>query len=322
MACADRVDARPAERAGRRSDEAMTGYLHPAYVRSLCDFGVPRRLPGSGGWLLVRPIPDSELRDAMGPYPLFACPDWSGLGEDLDDLGTDLVTIAVVPDPFGDHDLALLERCFDRVVHFKDRYVIDLGVAGGDPATSHHRYYARRAAAMVSVQLDPCPARSADDWIGLYAGLIRRRGLRGIKALTPRALSEQLAVPGIVAFRALRRGELVGMHLWYIQGPVAYSHLTALTDEGYRLGASYALHAFAIDWFAPRVRWLDLGAGSGTAPRPDDGLGRFKRGWATGTRPAYFCTRVYDREKYAMLLQARGDPPTSYFPAYREGEFA
>jgi hypothetical protein len=300
----------------------MTGYLHPAYAGSLSDFGVPRRLPGSGGWLLVRPIPDSDLRDAMGPYPLFACADWPGLADDLDGLGTDFVTIAVVPDPFGDYDLALLERCFDRVVHFKDRYVVDLSVADRESATGHHRYYSRRAAAMVSVQADPYPARSADEWIALYAGLVRRRGLVGIKALAPRALSEQLAVPGMVAFRALRHGQLVGMHLWYIQGPVAYSHLTALTDEGYRLGASYALYGFAITWFAARVRWLDLGAGSGTAPRPDDGLGRFKRGWSTGTRPTYFCARVCDREAYAGLLRARGAPRNPYFPAYRDGEFA
>jgi hypothetical protein len=258
----------------------------------------------------------------MGPYPLFACPDWSGLGADLESLGADHLTLALVPDPFGDYDHDLLERCFDRVSHFKDRYVIDLRQTSGEIGTSHHRYYARKAATTVSVESCPSPARFAEEWIGLYAGLIRRRGLRGIKAFTPEVLSAQLRIPGMVMFRALSRGLVVGMHLWYLQGPVAYSHLTALTDEGYRLGASYALHSFAIDWFASRALWLDLGAGSGTTHHPADGLSRFKRGWATGTRPTYFCTRIYDRQGYARLVRARGDPATPYFPAYRAGELA
>src|SRR5690348_16172695 len=134
----------------------MTGYLHPAYARSLAPFGVPRRLPSCGGWLLERPIPDSDLRDAMGPYPLFACSDWSGLEADLASPGADLVTVALVPDPFGSYDRALLERCCDRVDHFKDHYVIDLRETTGSVGTSHHRYYFRKASAMVSVE--PCPA--------------------------------------------------------------------------------------------------------------------------------------------------------------------
>ena len=39
---------------------------------------------------------------------------------------------------------------------------------------------------------------------------------------------------------------------------------------------------------------------------PDDGLSRFKRGWATGTAPAWLCGAVLDRERYADLAQALG----------------
>jgi hypothetical protein len=300
----------------------MTGYLHPAYSRSLAGFGVPRPLPTCMGWLLERQIPGSDQRDAMGPYPLFACGEWSGLRADLEELGAAILTLAVVPDPFGNHDRALLESCFDEVHHFKDRYVVDLGTNAGKVGSGHHRYYARRASSTVAVEPCPSPDRFAEEWIRLYTELIRRRGLMGIKAFSPEALSEQLRVPGIVMFRALDRGHPVGMHLWYAQGPVAYSHLTAMTDAGYRLGASYALYSFAIDWFRSRVLWLDLGAGSGTTQNPDDGLSRFKRGWSTGTRPTYFCTRVYDRAEYSRILRARGKPATAHFPAYRQGEFA
>ena len=69
------------------------------------------------------------------------------------------------------------------------------------------------------------------------------------------------------------------------------------------------------------VDWLQLGAGAGLDPQSDDGLTRFKRGWATGSKTAYLCGRIFDREAYAALVQARGVSATDYFPAYRQGEF-
>ena len=46
--------------------DAVTGYLHPGYARSLAEFGTPRELERSGGWLLERAIPGSSYFDAMG----------------------------------------------------------------------------------------------------------------------------------------------------------------------------------------------------------------------------------------------------------------
>jgi hypothetical protein len=54
----------------------------------------------------------------------------------------------------------------------------------------------------------------------------------------------------------------------------------------------------------------------------DGGLTRFKRGWATGTRPVYFCGRIFQRERYEQLARQGGAPVSGYFPAYRHGEFA
>ena len=58
--------------------EPATGYADPAYAAALAEVGEPRVLPHSGGSLLVRPTPGGRDLDAIGPYPLFACADWSG----------------------------------------------------------------------------------------------------------------------------------------------------------------------------------------------------------------------------------------------------
>jgi hypothetical protein len=297
------------------------GYGHPAYARSLGEFGTPRALPRSGGFLLERRIPGSDRRDGMGPYPLFACRDWSALGADLDEVCRDLVSVAVVPDPFGAHDPALLGQAFDVVRPFKDHFVYDLSVPATRALTKHHRYYVKQARAEISVEPSPDPPAFLEDWMELYGTLVERHGLRGIKAFSLEAFREQLAIPGIVVLRATREARTVGAHLWYVSGEVAYSHLMAQNAAGYESGAAYALYAAAIEHFASRVAWLDLGAGAGVA-MGSEGLAQFKRGFATGIRPAFFCGRIVDREAYAALsAEAGSHPGEPYFPAYRRAEF-
>ena len=291
------------------------GYSHPGYAASLSGFGRPRLLPRSGGWILERDIPGTLHRDAMGPYPLFACRDWPSLQEDLDRI-EDLVSLTVVTDPFGGYDEPLLHRCFDVVRPFKKHFVADLTLPADAIVSKHHRYYARKALEKVRVEECAEPVRFLDGWTRLYTGLTERHGLTGIKAFSREAFARQLRVPGIAMLRAVFGEQTVGMHLWYVSGGVAYSHLAASSERGYELMASYALYRFAVERFAGRVRWLDLGAGIG-AGKEAGGLDRFKRGWSTGARTAYLCGRVFDREAYeALSLESY----TGYFPAYRAGE--
>jgi hypothetical protein len=152
------------------------GYAHPDYAASLAAFGTPRRLPGCGGSILVRPIPGGAERDAMGCYPLFACADWRRLGEDLEALAGELITFAAVPDPFAPVDEAWLRRVFrDRVVPFKEHFVADLSGAGRDGVSRHHRYYAQRALEKVEVEEAADPASHLDEWEALYAAPRSRR---------------------------------------------------------------------------------------------------------------------------------------------------
>ena len=94
------------------------GYMSREYAAAFAEFGAPRQLARSGGWLIERAIAGTQHRDAMGCYPLFGCADWSALAADLDDLKHELVSVALVADPFGKHELAALERAFDVVRPF------------------------------------------------------------------------------------------------------------------------------------------------------------------------------------------------------------
>ena len=119
--------------------------------------------------------------------------------------------------------------------------------------------------------------------------------------------------------RALHNGEAVSAQLWFEQGEVAYYHLAASSEEGYRQRAAYALSAHAIEYFAGRVRFLELGAAPGFSDQ-GGGLAAFKEGWSSGTRPSYFCGKVLNRRAYAELAATK--ELVAYFPAYRAGELS
>jgi hypothetical protein len=300
----------------------MTGYLHPDYAQSLVEFGEPLHLPRSGGYLLRRTIDGAQV-DAMGTYPLFACSDWKSVKCDLNQLGKSLVSVIVVTDPFGDYDETLLRDCFgDLVTPFKSHFINDLS---RPPESSISQRHARNVSiGLKQVTVEGCeePVSHLDDWVKLYSALTQRRQITGIRAFSRTAFAKQLETPGIVCFRALRDQQTVGMILWYLQNGVAYYHLGAYTDQGYRLRASFALFRKALDYFAAcGLRYVNLGAGAGLGSAADDGLSRFKRGWSTAVRATYLCGRIFDRQKYDHLVRTRNVGTTTYFPAYRKGEF-
>ena len=303
----------------------MMGYLHRLYAKSLSEFGTPVELPQCGGWLLERAIPNSNLRDAMGCYPLFCCTDWTRLAADIQKVKDRYVTISLVADPFAPVTSLDLSQYFQIVRQFKNHFVIDISESTDRHIDRHHRYYAKRALKQIQVRLVDDPKTCLDDWVRLYAILVERHHLQGIKAFSKIAFATQFEVPGLAVFRAIRNGRTIGMHLWYIQSGVAYSHLGASDEEGYSLGAAYALYWSAITEFkqhhAREIRWIDLGAGAGTKETTRDGLSRFKRGWGTTERVKYFCGSIFDRENYeALTATNQGD--SSYFPTYRADELS
>jgi len=301
----------------------MNGYSHPGYAAALAEFGKPRALPRSEGWILERPILDTPYHDAMGCYPLFACRDWSKLDLDLDELRSELVTLTIVADPFGNHTPAQLGKCFPTVVTpFKEHLVTELSRSPESFVATQHRRKAQKALERLDIERVEDAGVFADRWIELYANLVRRHGIRGLTAFSPDSFRAQLAVPGISLFRAISENETVGMTLWYTDREVAYYHLGAYSDLGYELEASFALFWHVLEYFSRQgLQWLDLGAGAGlSAKDSSDGLTRFKRGWATGTRTAYLCGRIFDQSKYEQVMKDR--EANDYFPPYRKGEFA
>lgn len=290
------------------------GYRHRRYAESFFETGACIELPACGGWIVRRAIPQTGLHDAMGCYPLFCCRDWSALPSDVSSLDG-LVSLTLVTDPFANVDIELLSNVFDVVRSFKQHHVVEATRAASVPRTRHHRRNLRRARR--NVRVEECDAAAhIDEFVALYGVLRRRHRISGISAFSGQAIERQLEVPGVVGFRATVGADLAGIHIWYVDGDVAYAHLGATNALGYATMASYALYAVAIESLSARVRWLDLGAAPGIdTGDQSQGLEEFKRGFATTARPVFLCGKILDRERHDQL--AGPQAMSSYFPAYR-----
>ncbi len=297
------------------------GYRHPSYAAVFSDMATPRELPCSGGWILERSTPFLPFTDAMGCYPLFSCKQWSGLKKDLEALREDLVCISLVTDPFGDTSQEELQECFDKVVFYKDHYVTDLAEFPSTPPSKKTRRNLSKS--LQSCDLEVCsePLLYLDEWLHLYSELIERHEISGLRTFSRPSFEKLFKIPDLVMLRASNEGNTIGLHTWMVSGETAYGHLGATNQLGYELMASYALYWFAIETFRSSMKWLDLGAAPGNLSENESGLMRFKRRWATGTKPVYFCSRIFDENKYNKLMKASTVTNTHYFPGYRAGEF-
>lgn len=299
-----------------------TGYLSPLYAESFVEYGKPLELRSSHGWLLKRAIGETPYHDGTGCYPIFACKNWSTLEEDLARISNQLVCVSLVTDPFGSYSYETLSRTFDFAVRYKEHFVIDLHQSRDEFVGKHHQRNARKAMQNVTIEICEKPLEFLDQWKLLYDSLIERHHIRGFTRFSRGVFARQFNIPGMVAFRAIANDETVGMLLWYIQNKIAYYHLGAYSRLGYSLNASFALLWYVVKHFAnSSLEWLSLGAGAGAESDGRDGLTRFKRGWATGTRPTYFCGHVFNRKVYDELVSKWDVEPSSYFPAYRRREF-
>ena len=302
------------------SHPKVAGYQHADYADALSESGAPYHLSACNGWILIRQIAGHPWRDARGCYPIFSCGDWGALPHDLKNI-EQIISLVMVTDPFGTYTPESLSFCFpDLCVPYKQHHIIELTRPLFANLSEHHARNVRLATQQVDVQVCDDPSRFASEWIVLYQTLIRRHQITGIAAFSDTSLRKQLQVPGTILFRATAQNQTIGMMLWYHQQYIGYYHLAAYSDVGYELKASFAVMARSIEYFSTRAQFLSLGAGAGTYESPEDGLSRFKRGWATATRTAYLCGRIYDRRKYDQLLAERGLTTGDFFPLYRTGE--
>lgn len=298
----------------------VEGYLHPLYAQSFFEIGEPHFLPGSKGWIIKRQIPGTPYFDAMGPYPLFLCENWDALHEDMNNLGDELVSVALVTDPFAQISYEQLKEIFPVCYHYKDHYITDFSIPLEKTLSKKTRKLAARALRDIVVERCQEPIDFLDEWVDLYNVLVKRHDISGIRAFSRESFSRLLSMPGLDLFTARIGDEIVGAEILIQQGGYGYTHLLAISELGYEHNASYALDWTVLRYYSNTLHFLDQGSGAGL-DNEENGLVQYKKRWATGQIPVYFCGRILNEHVYPGLCDKKNINGNGYFPIYRAGEF-
>lgn len=263
--------------------------------------------------VLQRPIPASDWFDALGCYPLCSLSREADLAGGLERLrGAGLVSISLVANPIAGPDREALCANFSVCQPFKTHYLIDRSLAP-KPASATHRRWMRKALRECNISRIRLPD-SLGEWELLYRATIARHRITGLQKFSSEYFLVLAGMSEVEAFAAQVDGEIVAMALWVRDPEVAYYHLGASNARGYESRAMYGIFAVALEHFES-VQMIHLGGAAGVTASEEDGLARFKRGFANRQLDAYFCGVCLDQERYASLCQ--NQQTASFFPAYR-----
>lgn len=263
--------------------------------------------------LIRRTISGSARHDVCGLYPMAGLAPSTAIEAGLAALRRQgAVSLVMVPDPLTAPSPPLLAAAFDVCRPFKTHYVLDRSLPG-DAINKHHRYEIRKARRQCSAEIVSL-ADHIDSWMALYGGLVDRHGIEGYGRFSRAYFTELAGMADATAMLARVDDVPVAMSIWLAGEDIAYYHLAAASELGYRTNAMYLLVDAALDHFAAKPL-VHFGGAAGFADSDDSGLARFKRGFANRTVAAHLCGSILDPGAYRDLAGDRADG--AFFPAYR-----
>lgn len=295
------------------------GYMSREYALSQSRMGTPVFLEHCRGWLVKRHVNMTDLHDAAGCYPLFLCERWDQLHRDIDALREHFVSISLAADPLANCSATDLLSIFgDACLPYKSHSVVRLASYEAASLPDNHQRNIARALRHLAIRKELDALSVLDSWIHLYDGLIRRHAITGPAAFSRDDFALQFQVPGAEIYSATLDGRIVGIAVFYCIDKRVYYHLAAYDDNGYRHRASFGIFATAIaDFRKAGYEWLNLGGNAGLSDNSQDGLARFKQGWANDHRTAFFCGKILMPDEYKRLSYNTIKTAHGFFPAYR-----
>jgi hypothetical protein len=293
--------------------------IHPYASTEYADAFQPLEpiwLPNARTHVLRRPIPETQLFDAMGCYPLCVFAASDDLESDFELLADrGVVSLVLVTDCLTQPDESFLHRHFDLCRPYKTHLLFD--------ATQTNANYSKHHCKRVRGARKKCETRVVklgdylSDWVSCYETLVKRKGITGMQNFSRDYFERIAEMPQATTIAAFADNAFVSAYIWMSDGRGAYGHLSASTDIGYKLESAYACYDHAIQLFRDD-HVIDMGGGTGAAPGKTDGLFEFKKGFANTEKSNYLCGKIVDRDAYQALSKVRSDgAATSFFPAYR-----
>ena len=282
-----------------------------AYGKTLTHLGQPEVIEGLPWPVFVRPIPNSDRYDALGPWPYGSPLDPGQVAVALAALrARGLVSLTAVLRPDCPAEVDALRHSGLEIMPLKEHFIYDARepLPARSKKTRYNIAAARRRCTVERLDIGAnWPALAA-----LQQDLMGRRRLSKIARVEADHFERLVDVPGADGLAIFAKGELVAA-LVVVRSSAQVHFLALLGNErAHRERAHYALYDAAVTrWGGEHVLCLG-GAPSGEA---GEGIGKFKRRFATSTRPVSLLKIVLDPAACAELTASRNTP--GYFPPYR-----
>jgi sugar O-acyltransferase (sialic acid O-acetyltransferase NeuD family) len=132
------------------------------------------------------------------------------------------------------------------------------------------------------------------------------------------------SLDGVLLFAVTHADVVVGMSFIIHSGKLAHYHLSANSDEGYRVGANYFLLDAICDYFKKHIPDLQsFHLGGGRTSHIDDSLLKFKSKFSTTQKNFYIAGKIHNRKMYDDLIRSYAlkhshSSSNKYFLAYRK----
>lgn len=276
----------------------------------------PVWLPHAGTHVLKRVIPGTEQFDAMGCYPLCVMKADQKIADDFKMLKEKgIATLVAVTDCLSQPEEAFLQAHFDRCRSYKTHYVYDAKLPNAD-YSKHHRDRTRRARKSCETRVVNL-ADHLDAWMECYTTLVKKKNITGIQNFSRDYFAAVAAMPEATTIAAFVDGVFASGHIWMRHEGLAYAHLAASTELGYKLRCAFPIYDDAIQLFKNECV-IDFGGGAGAEESEQDGLRDFKKGFANTEKRNFLCGKILNADLYQSLCAARNvSPEAAFFPAYR-----
>lgn len=286
-------------------------YDSTEYAETLKHIGHPMSIPGLPWPILIRDIPGTRCKDAVGPWPYGSSMEPSGLVEAIPrmkELGLVTLTACVRPDCSIKAEIHNHVGIETKLL--KSHYLYDSTKPPPHWSSKTRANIAKGGRAWVIKDLD-----LRHEWPTVACFHERLASRISFSPMThlPSAHFQLLAnVPGVIGLGAWDNDGLGAALIAVQAGDRVHFHALTGDDRAYRKQAFYALFQVAIhQWGKDRI--LHLGGVPHASNGP--GIAHFKGRFSNGRIPVYMTTLVIDPIAYTRLISRLGRFPFS--PPYR-----
>jgi len=204
---------------------------------------------------------------------------------------------------------------FDFKVHDREVVVLNLN----QEIMSSYKKKVRSIVKKSLSDVEILESRNIEKFIEIYEGTMLKNKADSFYYFDKCFFDNLLSLNKVKMFEVKYEGAIIAMAFFLFGSDIVHYHLSANSDESYRLNSNYALlhNLFEISK-KDNKKYFMLGGGS--TANADDSLLAFKKKFSSQTETFHIAGKIYNKDIYDMYCEMwinQSESDTKYFLKYR-----